>query len=115
MAKSTFDKSVEKVSAEFNKVEDEVKDTAENIGSWWNSSSFESRCTMIVGIVLLIWALVKLKTILWWIVLLILGILAVTWHFDGPLKDLIIYCKKHCKDRSKIVKSTARAKKENEK
>ena len=31
MPKSTFDKSIEKVSAEFDKVKDDVKDTAEDI------------------------------------------------------------------------------------
>jgi hypothetical protein len=46
---------------------------------------------MIVGIVLLVWALIKLRMILWWIVLLTLWLLAVSGFFDRPLRDLIHY------------------------
>ena len=94
MAKSTFDKNMKKVSAEFDKVADDVKDTAEDIGNRWTRSTVEERITMIVGILLLIRALIKLKTILWGVVLLAFGLLAVSGFFDRPLRDLIRYCKK---------------------
>ena len=48
MPKSTFDKNMEKVSAEFDKVADDVKDTAEDIGNRWTRSTTEERITMIV-------------------------------------------------------------------
>jgi hypothetical protein len=49
---------------------------------------------MIVGIVLLVWALFELADIIWWIILLALWLLSVSGFFDRPLKDLIRYCKK---------------------
>jgi len=48
MPKSSFDKNMEKVSAEFDKVADDVKDTAEDIGNWWTRSTTEEKITMIV-------------------------------------------------------------------
>jgi hypothetical protein len=48
MPKSTFDKNVKKVSAEFDKVADDVKDTAEDIGNRWSRSSTEEKITMIL-------------------------------------------------------------------
>lgn len=94
MPKSSFDKNMKKVSAEFDRVADDVKDTAEDIGNRWTRSTTEERITMIVGIILLIRALFALKDFLRWIVLLTLGLLSVSWFFDRPLKDLIRYCKK---------------------
>ena len=47
MEKSTFDKRVEKVSAEFDKVADDVIDTASDIGNRWTRSSTEEKITMI--------------------------------------------------------------------
>jgi hypothetical protein len=72
MAKSTFDKKKEQISAEFDRVADDVKDTAEDIGNWWTRSTTEEKITMIVGIVFLVRALIKLRTILRGIVLLTL-------------------------------------------
>lgn len=94
MQKSSFDKNMKKVSAEFDKVADDVKDTAEDIGNWWTRSTTEEKITMIIGILLLVRALIKLHTILWGIVLLTLWLLSVSGFFDRPLKDLIRYCKK---------------------
>lgn len=94
MPKSSFDKNMKKVSAEFDKVADDVKDTAEDIGNRWSRSTLEEKITMIVGVVLLIRALFALKDFLWWIVLLALWILSVSGFFDRPLRDLIRYCKK---------------------
>ena len=94
MPKSTFDKNVKKVSAEFDRVADDVKDTAEDIGNRWTRSTVEERITMIVGIVLLIRALISLKQFLRWIILLTLWLLSVSGFFDRPLKDLFRYCKK---------------------
>jgi len=94
MPKSKFDKNLEKVSAEFDRVADDVKDTAEDIGNRWTRSTTEEKITMIAWIVFLVRALIKLKTILRWIVLLTLGLLLVSGFFDRPLKDLIRYCKK---------------------
>ncbi len=108
MPKSTFDKNMEKVSAEFDKVKDDVKDTAEDIWNWWSRSTTEGRITMIAGIFLLIWALIALKKFLWWIVLLALWLLSVSGFFDRPLKDLIRYCKKEFSNKSKTVSSTAK-------
>jgi len=64
MPKSTFDKNLEKVSAEFDRVADDVKDTAEDIGNRWTRSTVEERITMIVGIVLLVRALFELADII---------------------------------------------------
>ena len=64
MAKSTFDKNMKKVSAEFDKVADDVKDTAEDIGNRWTRSTTEEKITMIVGIVFLVRALFVLKKFL---------------------------------------------------
>ena len=108
MPKSNFDKNMEKVSAEFDKVADDVKDTYEDIGNRWTRSSTEEKITMLVGIVLLVWALIKLRTILWGIVLLTLWLLSVSGFFDRPLRDLIHYCKKEFWWDKKTVSSTAK-------
>ena len=108
MPKSNFDKNMEKVSAEFDKVADDVKDTYEDIGNRWTRSTTEEKITMLVGIVLLVWALIKLRTILWGIVLLTLWLLSVSGFFDRPLKDLIHYCKKEFSGNKKTVSSTAK-------
>ena len=108
MPKSSFDKNMKKVSAEFDKVADDVKDTAEDIGNWWTRSTTEEKITMIIGILLLVRALIKLHTILWGIVLLTLWLLSVSGFFDRPLKDLIRYCKKEFWG-SKKVSSTEKS------
>ena len=108
MPKSNFDKNVKKVSAEFDKVADDVKDTYEDIGNRWTRSTTEEKITMLVGIALLVWALIKLRTILWGIVLLTLWLLSVSGFFDRPLKDLIHYCKKEFGGDKKTVTSTAK-------
>jgi len=94
MAKSNFDKNMKKVSAEFDKVADDVKDTAEDIGNRWTRSTTEEKITMILWIFFLVRALIKLRTILRGIVLLTIWLLAVSGFFDRPLRDLINYCKK---------------------
>lgn len=99
---------MEKVSAEFDKVADDVKDTAEDIGNRWTRSATEEKITMILGIVLLIWALIKLSMILRWVILLTLWLLLVSGFFDRPIKDLIRYCKKEFWSKKKTVTSTAR-------
>ena len=90
MPKSTFEKNKEKISAEAEKFADDVKDTAEDIGNRWTRSETEEKITMIVGVVLLT-----------------LGLLAVSGFFDRPLRDLIRYCKKEFKT-TKTVSSTAK-------
>ena len=65
MPKSSFDKNMEKVSAEFDRVADDVKDTAEDIGNRWTRSTVEERITMILGVLLLVRALITLRSILW--------------------------------------------------
>ena len=104
MPKSTFNKNVKKVSAELDKVADDVKDTAEDIGSRWTKSTTEERITMIVGVILLVRALITLKSILRWVVLLTLGLLSVSGFFDRPLRDLIRYCKKELGSSKKSSK-----------
>lgn len=106
MPKSTFDKNMEKVSAEFDRVADDVKDTAEDIWNRWDRSTTEERITMIIGILLLLRALIELADILWWIILLSLWLLAVSGFFDRPLKDLIRYCKKEFGWKKKTTTST---------
>ena len=108
MPKSTFDKNVKKVSAEFDKVADDVKDTAEDIGNRWSRSSTEEKITMILWILLLVRALIKLRMILWGILLLSLWLLLISGFFDRPLRDLIHYCKKEFWSKKKIVTSTAK-------
>ena len=103
MKKSSFDKNMDKVSAEFDRVADDVKDTAEDIGNRWTRSTVEERITMILGVILLVRALITLRSILWWIVLLTLWLLLVSGFFDRPLRDLIRYCKKECSATKKKV------------
>ena len=64
MPKSSFDKNMKKVSAEFDKVADDVKDTAEDIGNRWTRSTTEEKITMIIGVILLIRALISLRDFL---------------------------------------------------
>jgi len=108
MPKSSFDKNMEKVSAEFDRVADDVKDTAEDIGNRWTRSTTEEKITMIVGVILLFRALVTLRSILRWIILLTLWLLSVSGFFDRPLRDLIRYCKKEFSSAKKTVSSTAK-------
>lgn len=107
MPKSTFDKNMEKVSAEFDKVADDVKDTAEDIGNRRTRSTTEEKITMIVWIILLIRALIELADILRGIILLSLWLLAVSGFFDRPLKDLIRYCKKEFGWKSRTIVKVA--------
>lgn len=109
MPKSTFNKNMEKVSAEFDRIADDVKDTTEDIGNRRTRSTTEEKITMIVGIILLIFALIQLRMILWWIVLLTLWLLCVSGFFDRPLKDLIRYCKKEFWGKKKTISSSARS------
>ena len=99
MPKSTFDKKKEQISAEVDKIVDDAKDTAEDIWNRWSKSKTEAKWTMIIWIILLIRALYALRDILPWVILLILGLLSVSWFFDRPLKDLISYCKKEFKSK----------------
>ena len=108
MPKSTFDKNMKKVSAEAEKFADDVKDTAEDIGNRWTRSTVEERITMIVGIILLVRALISLRELLRWIILLTLWLLSVSGFFDRPLRDLIRYCKKEFWSKKKTVTSTAK-------
>ena len=111
MPKSSFDKNMKKVSAEFDRVADDVKDTAEDIWNRWTRSTTEEKITMIVGIILLIRALFALKDFLRWIVLLTLWLLSVSWFFDRPLKDLLRYCKKEFWGKTTVApKKTAEKK-----
>ena len=98
---------MKKVSAEFDRVADDVKDTAEDIWNRWTRSSTEEKITMIVGIVLLVRALIKLRMILRGILLLTLWLLLVSGFFDRPLRDLIHYCKKEFWSKKKTTSSTA--------
>jgi hypothetical protein len=100
---------MKKVSAEAEKFADDVKDTAEDIGNRWTRSTIEEKITMIVGIILLVRALIKLKTILWGIVLLTIGLLSVSGFFDRPLRDLIRYCKKEFSNKKKAVSSPTKS------
>ena len=109
MAKSNFDKNMKKVSAEAEKFAGDVKDTAEDIGNRWTRSTTEEKITMIIGIIFLVRALIKLKTILRGIVLLTLWLLLVSGFFNRPLKDLIHYLKKEFGSKKKTVSSTARS------
>ena len=109
MPKSNFDKNMKKVSAEAEKFADDVKDTAEDIWNRWTRSTTEEKITMIVGIVLLVRALIKLKTLLWGIVLLTLGLLSVSGFFDRPLRDLIRYCKKEFSSKKKTISSDTKS------
>jgi len=108
MPKSTFDKSKEKFSAEFKEVTEDMKDTAEDIGNRWSRSTTEEKITMLLGIVFLVRALIKLRTILWGVILLTLGLLSVSGFFNRPLRDLIHYLKKEFSGKKKTVSSTAR-------
>jgi len=109
MQKSTFDKKKEKISAEFDRVADDVKDTAEDIGNRWTRSASEEKITMIAGIILLVRALIKLRMILRGILLLSLWLLLVSGFFDRPLKDLIRYCKREFWSKKKVISSTAKS------
>lgn len=114
MTKSVFDKNMEKFSEEFEKVSDEVKDTAWDIESRRSKSSDIEKITMLIWIILLVRALCALRDIVWWVILLVLWILFVSGFFDTPLKDLTNYTKKQRKAYKKesAKKST---KKEEEK
>jgi hypothetical protein len=70
MPKSTFDKKKEQISVEFDRVADDVKDTAEDIGNRWTRSTTEEKITMIIGVIMLVLALITLRSILRGIVLL---------------------------------------------
>ena len=94
MPKSSFDKNMKKVSAEFDRVADDVKDTAEDIWNRWTRSTTEEKITMLLWIIALVRALIELKKIIRWVILLTLGLLLVSGFFDRPLRDLIRYCKK---------------------
>jgi hypothetical protein len=63
---------------------------------------------MILWILLLVRALIKLRMILWGILLLTLWLLLVSGFFDRPLRDLIRYCKKEFWNKKRTVSSTAK-------
>ena len=110
MAKSNFDKKMEKISVEAEKFAGDVKDTAGDIGNRWSRSATEEKITMIVGIVLLVRALFELSGIIWWVILLTVGLLSVSGFFDRPLRDLIAYCKKEEKSKNTPKTTTSTAK-----
>ena len=72
---------------------------------WWNNSSLEEKITMIIGVILVLCALWQLRSFIWGIVLLLVGILAISGTFNTYLRcgiDAI---------NSKAKKSTKKAEK----
>ena len=75
---------------------------------WWNNSSLEEKITMIIGVILVLCALWQLRSFIWGIVLLLVGILAISGTFNTYLRcgiDAI---------NSKAKKGTKKAEKDEE-
>lgn len=75
---------------------------------WWNNSSLEEKITMIIGVILVLCALWQLRSFIWGIVLLLVGILAISGTFNTYLRcgiDAI---------NSKAKKGTKKAQKDEE-
>ena len=72
---------------------------------WWNNSSLEEKITMITGVILVLCALWQLRSFIWGILLLLVGILAISGTFNTYIRcgiDAI---------NSKAKKSTKKAEK----
>ena len=94
-AAKKFDEVSDKVSdvAEwlsdtFEESAEKTKKVASGIGKWRKKSSKEEKFTTILGIILLICALRELREFIWGVLLLLVGILWVSWYFDEYLESL---------------------------
>ena len=53
---------------------------------WWNNSSLEEKITMIIGVILVLCALWQLRSFIWGILLLLVGILAISGTFNTYIR-----------------------------
>ena len=53
---------------------------------WWNNSSLEEKITMIIGVILVLCALWQLRSFIWGILLLLVGILAISGTFNTCIR-----------------------------
>ncbi|MDR0607695.1 MAG: hypothetical protein LBG52_05100 [Candidatus Peribacteria bacterium] len=108
MAK-TLEKNLDKVSQEVNAAVEDVKETMNEVGGRWNKSSREEKITTILGILLLLRGLWRLKTFIRGILLLILGGLLVSGYFNKWLKPLFIPSRKSKKPKEEKAKPASKA------
>lgn len=80
-AERKFDQVKRQFEEEADFVKEESKVIASGIWKWWEKSSTEEKVYTILGIIALIWGLYVLKNMIWGLLLIIVGILFVTWYF----------------------------------
>lgn len=80
-AERKFDQVKKQFEEEADFVKEESKIIASGIWKWWEKSSTEEKVYTILGIIALIWGLYVLKNMIWGLLLIIVGILFVTWYF----------------------------------
>ncbi len=94
-----FENGVDKISQEVSKAAENVKETASDFGGWWKKSSLEEKISTFIWVILIVWALIGLSGIVFWVILLTLGILCVTGYFEKPLKNIINWFKTTCNSK----------------
>ena len=77
-AEKKFDEVKKQFKEETKFVQEEGKTIISGIGKWWDKSSTEEKIYTILGIIALIWGLYVLKSMIWGLLLIIIGILFVT-------------------------------------
>ncbi len=76
-----IDEVKKQIQAEAKFVKAESKEIASGISHWWATSSTEEKIYTILGIIALIWGLYTLRSMIWGLLLIIVGILFVTGYF----------------------------------
>lgn len=101
-----IDEATNTISEKFWAASESTKKVAGGFVSWWKNSTLEEKITMIIGVILVLCALWQLRTFIWGIILLLVGILAISGTFNSYLRcgiDAI---------NSKAKKASKKAKKE---
>jgi len=97
----TLENGFDKVSQEVSQAAEDVKETMNEVGGWWKKSTTEEKVTTILGIILLIRGLWRLRAFIRGVVLLLLGGLLVSGYFNKWLKPLFSSVKKPAKSVEK--------------
>ena len=76
---------------------------------WWNNSSLEEKITMIIGVILVLCALWQLRSFIWGILLLLVGILAISGTFNTYIRCGIDAINSKAKQRATKAEKTESA------
>ena len=99
-----IDEATNTISEKLWAASESTKKVAGGFVSWWKNSTLEEKITMIIGVILVLCALWQLRTFIWGIILLLVGILAISGTFNSYLRCGINAINSKAKKASKKTK-----------